>query len=334
MALLALDYVDALGDGIFAVDTGFVRPRFDAAYLVVDSARAAFIDTGTNSALPRLLGALAHLGLSPAQVDWVIPTHVHLDHAGGAGALMRALPTARMAVHERGAPHMIDPGALQAGATAVYGAEVVARDYGDLVPVDASRVVTTRDGSSIELGTRRLEIADTPGHARHHHCVWDARSRRWFTGDTFGVSLDEHCSGAGRFILPATPPVQFEPEALKRSIARLLEREPSGMCLTHYGLVDDLQRLGRLLVEQIDEMAALGLRHRDADDRLPALRSGLAAIYRRRLQQHGFGADVDDKLALLALDIRLNAEGIAVWLDREQRARALASVNRDREPRC
>ena len=318
MSLSARDDVDALGDGIYAIDTGFLRPRFDAAYLVVDSGRAAFIDTGTNFALPRLLGALTHVGLTPAQVDWVIPTHVHLDHAGGAGALMRALPQARMAVHERGAPHMIDPGALQAGAKAVYGADEVARCYGELVPVEADRVVATRDGSSIELATRRLEFTHTPGHARHHHCVWDARSRLWFTGDAFGMSFEELTRDGARFILPTSPPVQFEPDAMKRSIDRLLAQDPAGMCLTHYGLVRDVPRLARSLKEQVDEMATLGLQHRDSADRLPALKAGLAAIYRRHLERHGFVSDIDDKLALLAFDIGLNAAGMNVWLDRER----------------
>lgn len=319
MALSARDFVDALGDGIYAIDTGFQRPRYDAAYLLVDSGRAAFIDTGTNFAVPRLLDALAHLGLSPADVDWVIPTHVHLDHAGGAGALMRALPTARMAVHARGAPHMIDPGALQAGATAVYGADEVARCYGELVPVDESRVVPTHDGMSVEVGRRRLEFIDTPGHARHHHCVWDARTRLWFTGDAFGMSFEGLTRDGVRFILPTSPPVQFEPEPMKQSIGRLLEREPAGMCLTHFGLVRDVPRVAQSLIQQIDEMAALGLQHRDRTDRLPALEAGLGAIYRRHLERHGFLLDLDEKLELLAFDIQLNAAGMNVWLDRTQR---------------
>ena len=110
----ASSFVEPLGDGVYTIDTGFHRPRFDAAYLLVDSGRAAFIDTGTNFAVPRLLAALAFVGLEPDDVDWVIPTHVHLDHAGGAGALMQRLPRAQMAVHPSGAAHMIDPAVLQA----------------------------------------------------------------------------------------------------------------------------------------------------------------------------------------------------------------------------
>lgn len=312
-------FVEPLGDDIYAIDTDFQRPRLAAAYLVLDRGRAAFIETGTNFGVPRLLAALAALGLARDAVDWVLPTHVHLDHAGGAGLLMRELPSARMAVHPRGAAHMIDPARLQAGATSVYGAEEVARCYGELVPVDAARVHVAEDGSHIMLGTRRLEFADTPGHARHHHCIWDARSRRWFTGDTFGLSYPEFTTTIGPWILATTPPVQFEPEPLKASIARLLAREPAGMCLTHYGLVREVAPLARELVDQIDEMSALGRQCADGADRRQRLVDALAAMYRRRMAAHGV-ADLDAKMALLALDIGLNADGLLVWIDRERRA--------------
>ena len=179
------DFIEHLGHGIYAIDTGFQRPRFDAAYLVVEGGRAAFIDTGTNYAVPRLLAALEHLDLSPAAVDWVIPTHVHLDHAGGVGLLMQSLPRARLLVHPRGLPHMVDPAKLWAGALAVYGEEEMQRSYGQLLPVTAERAEASHDGQTIALAGRSLLLLDTPGHAKHHHCVWDAESRGWFTGDTF-----------------------------------------------------------------------------------------------------------------------------------------------------
>jgi len=309
------EFVEPIGDDIYAVDTGFHRPGLVAAYLIVDDGRAAFIDTGTNFAVPRLLAALNAVGLEPDAVDWVIPTHVHLDHAGGAGLLMRSLPRARMAVHPRGAPHMIDPSALHAGATAVYGAQEMARSYGELVGVEETRIVTTADGMTVQLAGRTLEFIDTPGHARHHHCIWDARSSCWFTGDTFGLGYPEFTNQNGRWVLPTSPPVQFEPESLKSSVRRLLARNPAGICLTHYGRVDEVQRLGALLLEQIDEMVAIARQHEHSGDRHAAMTHALTAAYRRRLAEHGF-ADVDAKLALLAFDIELNARGIGVWLDR------------------
>ncbi len=135
----SLQYAEPLAENLFVIDTGFTRPRYDAAYLVVDSGRAAFIDTGTHFAVPRLLATLADLGLTRDAVDWVIPTHVHLDHAGGAGSLMRELPGARLLVHPRGLRHMLDPSALWRGATAVYGEAEMARSYGRVTAVDAAR---------------------------------------------------------------------------------------------------------------------------------------------------------------------------------------------------
>ena len=255
------DFLDDLGHGIYAIDTGFQRPRFDAAYLMVEAGRAAFIDTGTNHAVPRLLGALDALGLTPDAVDWVIPTHVHLDHAGGVGLLMDALPRARALVHPRGLRHMIDPKALWLGALAVYGEEEMLRSYGKLVGVPAARAEASHDGQVVTLAGRPLLLVDAPGHARHHHAIWDQRSRGWFTGDTFGLSYREFDTGGAPWALPTTTPVQFEPEALKATLMRLLNFEPVRMYLTHYGAIgtsaEDVRRLADELLVQIDEVCAL-----------------------------------------------------------------------------
>ena len=130
------------GHGISAIDTGFFRPQFDASHLIVENGRAAFVDTGTNYSVPRLLDELHARQLGVEAVDYVILTHVHLDHAGGAGLLMRELPNARAVIHPRGVRHMVDPSALIAGATAVYGAEEIRRSYGELVPIPAERIDT------------------------------------------------------------------------------------------------------------------------------------------------------------------------------------------------
>lgn len=303
--------------GIHVVDTGFHRPHFDAAYLMVERGRGAFIDTGTSHSLPRLLAALEAAGLAREQVDYVIVTHVHLDHAGGAGVLMRELPNAKLVVHPRGARHMIDPAQLLAGARAVYGAEEVARSYGEVPGVAAERVVATTDGMTLDLAGRPLQFIDTPGHARHHHCLWDARSRAFFTGDTFGLSYREFDNHNGPWILPTTTPVQFEPDALKASVQRMLSFEPERMYLTHYGGVGDVARLGATLVEQIDAMAALGRRVRGSADRHAALRRGVADLHTSSAIAHGCPLPRDEIERLLAVDIELNAQGLGVWLDRE-----------------
>lgn len=310
-------FVEALGDGIWCIDTGYHRPRFDAAYLLVDDGRAAFFDTGTNHALPRLLGALQALGLPRDAVDWVIPSHVHLDHAGGAGALMRELPAAKMLLHPRGVRHMADPSALQRAVVEIYGADTVARDYGTLVPVDAARITATDDGMVVKLGQRRLEFAHTPGHALHHHCLWDDASRGWFTGDTFGVSYREFDTARGPWMLLSSTPVQFDPPALRASVQRLLERQPRWVQLTHYGRLGGVASLGQQLLNAIDAMVELGRATPRGADRETRLAQALQRQYQQEARAHGCALDAAAVAQALDMDIRLNAQGLAIWLERQ-----------------
>lgn len=321
------EFVEPLGHGVYAIDTGFHRPRFDAAYLLVHEGRAAFVDTGTNFGVPRLLQALASLGLQTSDVDWVIPTHVHLDHAGGVGLLMRELPQAQALVHERGARHMIDPTALYMGATAVYGAEEMERSYGRLVPVAAERVTVTTDGMELDWRGRLLRFIDTPGHARHHHCIWDSRSRGWFTGDTFGLSYRVFDNESGAWVMPTTTPVQFEPDALKRSIGRLIEADPACMYLTHYSRITEPARHARRLLRLIDQMVAIGLAHADlpASDRHAVFKQELRQCLLEDLLGHGLShAQVEEGMVddWLGLDIELNAQGLGIWVDRQRSGKA------------
>jgi glyoxylase-like metal-dependent hydrolase (beta-lactamase superfamily II) len=302
--------------GIHTIDTGFGRPAFDAAYLVVEHGRGAFIDSGTNYSVPRFLATLAEVGLRPADVDWLILTHVHLDHAGGAGELMTHLPSAKLLVHPRGARHMIDPSLLVAGATAVYGAEEIERSYGTIRPVPAERVVEATDGYVVDLAGRGLLCLDTPGHARHHNAIHDTRSNAFFTGDVFGLSYREFDVDGRPFVIPTTSPVQFEPEALHASIDRMLGYEPEAMYLTHYDRVEDVPRLAADLHVQIDAMCAIAREYATAPDRHERMVEALRALYVARAAAHGCRQTADEVESLLHIDIELNAQGLAIWLDR------------------
>ncbi len=306
--------------GIHTIDTGFNRPRFDAAYLMVENGRGAFIDCGTNHSVPRLLQALESAGLHVHDVDWLILTHVHLDHAGGAGELMKQLPRAQLLVHPRGARHMIDPSKLWAGASAVYGEAEMQRSYGRLAPIPASRVVKVDDGATYELAGRPLQFMHSPGHAKHHHCIWDARSRSWFTGDTFGLSYREFDCDSGPFVVPTTTPVDFDPDALHGSIERLLARRPEAMYLTHFARVTDVVRLAKDLHARIDDLVALAERLSDHPERHRAMVDAMGTLFVRCAAEHGCTQDRQQVLALLADDIELNAQGLDVWLKRRDRA--------------
>ena len=301
--------------GIHTIDTGFVRPRFDAAYLIVEQGRGAFVDCGTRYSIPRMLDALTQAGLAPTDVDWLILTHVHLDHAGGAGELMSHLPKAKLLVHPRGARHMADPSQLWAGASAVYGEAVMEQTYGRLLPVPPARIVEAPDDYQVELAGRVLRCLDTPGHARHHLTVYDSAARVCFTGDTFGLSYREFDTARGPFILPTTSPVQFDPPALHASIERLVALRPVAMYLTHYGRVEQVERLAADLHEQIDAMVALALAADGKSDRHTAIIDTLTDLYLARAKAHGWQQGRDALRQLLGMDIELNAQGLGIWLD-------------------
>ena len=208
------------------------------------------------------------------------------------------------------------PAKLIAGASAVYGEDEVRRTYGDIVPVPARRVVEASDGFVVELAGRPLLCIDTPGHARHHLCAWDARSRSFFCGDTFGISYREFDTHNGAFILPTTTPSQFDPQELRASIARLLAFEPEAMFVTHFGRVTDVERLAADLLLQIDAMVAIVRRHAGAPDRHERVMADLAELYLSRAEAHGVALSRARMHELLAMDIVLNAQGLQVWADR------------------
>lgn len=304
-------------DGITAIDTDYVRPRLDASHLVVDNGRAAFVDTGTTPSVPNLLAALEARGVGRDQVDWVLTTHVHLDHAGGAGALMRHLPNARCVTHPRGARHLVDPAKLIAASIVVYGEQRYRELYGEIVPVGENRMLVPADGERIMLGTRSLELIYTPGHALHHYCVVDLDSRRIFSGDTFGISYREFDVHGREFIMPTTTPVHFDPEALKASIDRLLGYAPRAMYLTHYSEVRDVERLAGDLKRGVDAFVTLGRALAAAPERAARMREAMFGQLSAWLDEHGYAGDTAERHRLLDDDIDLNVQGLEVWLDRQ-----------------
>ncbi len=309
--MLTDSLVDRLSHGVAVIDTGFQRPRFDAAFLVVERGQAAFVDTGTNHSVSRLLAALQAQDLDTADVRWVIVTHVHLDHAGGAGLLLSHLPNARLVVHARGARHLVDPAQLMAGVKAVYGEETVRRDYGELVAVPPERIISTEEGLVLDLAGRPLRFLDTPGHARHHHCIWDEASRGCFAGDTLGVSYEALRRPDAHYALPSTTPVQFDPSALERSIGRLLALRPRTAYITHYGAVENVETQADLVLKQVSAMVSLVREEPKLDGQ--ALRRGLEDMYYTQAQACGVNLARSEFARLVASDVELNAQGLEVW---------------------
>ncbi len=303
--------------GIHTIDAGYLRPGLASIHLIAQAGHAALVDTGTRHSVPHILATLAELGMGPEAVDYVIATHVHLDHAGAAGALLAACPNARLVVHPKGARHLIDPARLVAGSLAVYGEALFRRLYGDIIPAPAERVIEADDGHRIDFHGRALTFIDTPGHARHHFCVHDSASNSIFTGDTFGISYREFDVEGRPFIFPTTTPVQFEPEALHASIDRLLALNPDAAYLTHYGRVTNLATLDGQLHTLIDEFVRLTCAvEEEGVARHGALKSSIETCLLDAARAHGCSLETEHMRELLASDVELNTQGLLAWRDK------------------
>lgn len=235
----------AYDDGIYLLDSEYIQDEVAAIYLIVEKDEVAIIETATSKSVPLILDALNELGLEADNVKLIIPTHIHLDHAGGCGALLNVCNNATIHVHPRGLRHLIDPSKLIAGATAVYGEKAFNDLYGTIQPIETNRIKDQDDQTSIFLGDRELHFIHTEGHAKHHFCVLDNQSNSLFTGDTFGLSYPKlnalSLVNTNNIVIPTTTPIQFDPNALKKSLARIMSLNPKALYLTHFGPVDDNQ---------------------------------------------------------------------------------------------
>ncbi|MGH8125614.1 MAG: MBL fold metallo-hydrolase [Rhodanobacteraceae bacterium] len=317
---------EKLNDEIVCIDTEQQRPGLAACYLLGSDGHYAFVESGTSLSVPSLLQVLTELGVPRDAVDYVMPTHVHLDHAGGAGTLMRELPNARLVIHPRGARHMIDPSKLIAGATAVYGEDVLRATYGEILPVPESRVIVADVAADrdfgLMLGKRPLWFIDAPGHARHHYALWDEASRGWFTGDVFGLSYREFDHAGRNYIIPTTSPVQFDPVAWATTLGRIMAKQPAHIYLTHYSRVDAVAALARELREGLVAYQRIARADAGSADRHQRLYDDLMRFHLQQLRERGNPLPEARARELLDLDVGINAQGLEVWLDREAGAAA------------
>lgn len=306
----------SFGHGIHAIDSGFGRPLLDAVHVIEHDGRAALVDTAVNASVPRVLTALAAMDIPCEAVDYVILTHVHLDHAGGAGLLMRELPNAKLTVHPRGARHMIDPAKLTAATYAVYGEDKARAMYGDILPVPKERVIETPDGAIVSLAGRELLFLDTPGHARHHVCIRDGLTGHFFTGDTFGFLFRELDAHGRRHAFPTLTPSQLEPDELHRSIDRIMSHGPAAVYGTHFGHADDTPRLAADLHRLIDAQVEVARKAKGTGSaRKVRIMEGISVIVEDEARRQDWPLQGQAALDFFAADIELNAQGLETWLD-------------------
>lgn len=259
---------ERLADDLWVLDTVFQGERgVIASYMLVGSDGLALVDVGSAASLDMLLAGIHAAGFDARDVSHLLLTHVHLDHAGASGPLVRLLPRARIFVHSIGAPHLIDPTKLVSSAERIYG-ERMQGLWGHMEPVPADRITVVNDGDTVDVGARTLRVLYTPGHAIHHVAYFDAERREVFAGDVAGV----HLQGVD-FVRPPTPPPDLNLEDWSGSIDRLESLRPNVLYLPHFGPErDPLTHLRQLRqhLREWGELMLAGIRAGKTDTELAA----------------------------------------------------------------
>jgi glyoxylase-like metal-dependent hydrolase (beta-lactamase superfamily II) len=303
--------------GITAIDTFYAgHERYTAAY-VLDAREPAIVETGPTTSLDHVAAGLDRLGIGPRDLAHVVVTHIHLDHAGGVGALSERYPDAVVWVHERGAPHLADPARLVASATTIYGAEQMRLLFGRVQPVAAQRIRSLSDGAQIDLGDRFLTAAVTPGHAKHQVALVDSGTGAVFTGDALGIHPPDV-----PVLRPATPPPDYDLELAIDSIERIRALAGELLLFSHFGPVREVDRICDLAARRFREWTETVGRAMERTQDLDEIVAILDAESRRDVET-GAEAAVDlDRFEVLS-SVRMNAMGIVrYWELRRARERA------------
>lgn len=280
---------------------------------VIQEEQLTLVETGPSPSVPYIRSGLQQLGYSLEQVKYIILTHIHLDHAGGAGLLLQECPNATIVLHPKAARHLVDPSRLIAGARAVYGEQFDSL-FDPILPVPEERLLIRADGEKLTIGPDcTLEFLDSPGHANHHFSIYDPVSNGMFTGDTAGVYYSWLKREGIDFFLPSTSPNQFNPEAMLASIARYRERALDRLYFGHFGMSEQVEEAFQqvsewlpVFVEEGEKVWAEGLGQDELCDRLVAK----VADY---LKKFGIG-DEHSIFTIIKLDLNVCAMGIVDYL--------------------
>jgi glyoxylase-like metal-dependent hydrolase (beta-lactamase superfamily II) len=303
--------LDALPDRVIGIDTHMGGlPEITAGYLLMGE-RPALVETGPALQAGVVAEGIVNAGVAPEDLGWIVLSHIHLDHGGGVGELVRTFPNATVVVHPFGARHLVDPERLLASSARVYG-ELMDTVYGGLTPVEASRIKAVEDGEIIDLGGRRVELLHSPGHARHHIGTFDLDTGALFAGDAVGVLLP-----SSNVLRPATPPPDFDRDLAVRSLRAFAERQPAHLVLTHFGpITPPVERLAEAeerLLRWCETAEAAARDHGPEVDHIEA------ALRDRFERDEGHQSGDPDSFRLLNT-YESNAAGLARWLQQRRAA--------------
>lgn len=309
------------------IDCEYLYPQVACSFLLQSScgSRAAIIETNTNHAVPRIVDAVKKAGFAKDAVQYIIVTHVHLDHAGGAAALLKHYPDALLVAHPRAARHLIDPSRLVASAKSVYGEQAFTSMYGTIEPAAKERVIIPEDNSSIPFGSGELQFLYTRGHANHHFVVVDYHTSTVFTGDSFGLAYPALQVGSYPLLFASSSPTDFDPDAAVESVHKIVETGVRQAGLTHFGLWQDMAQGSRQMLHSLSALKEIlndarkfsGSENELIEFCISRVREFLTSELEKR------GIQITEKIEkLIKMDTELNGQGIAFPVLRERSKRS------------
>ncbi|TGM29081.1 MBL fold metallo-hydrolase [Leptospira levettii] len=290
-----------------------------SAYLIEEEGHGIVVETNTTHAIPKILSVMDNQNVSPSNLDYIIVTHVHLDHAGGAWALLESCPNAVLLAHPKTAKHLIDPSLLIKSATAVYGKENFQKLYGEIKPIPKERVRVMEDGEFLDWKGHSFEFIYTKGHANHHFCIYDKKLNGVFTGDSFGISYP-HLENGKSFIFPTTTPTDFDAKEAIHSIDLILGTGASVCYLTHFGVIQNLKQCAEDLKIGLHlcQNAILELKQVPKENRLSFMEKQVELMIKNLANRNAVILTEKD-WSLLRLDVNLNAQGLVYAFERNEK---------------
>ncbi|MFC8686731.1 MBL fold metallo-hydrolase [Brevibacillus porteri] len=302
-----------LGERIHLIDGFDMGWAERTGTYVIAEEELTLVETGPSPSVPYIKAGLAKLGYTPEQVKYIIVTHIHLDHAGGAGLFLKDCPNAKIVVHPKGARHLIDPSRLIAGARAVYHDDFD-RLFDPIEAVPEERILIRGDGDTLKIGENCiLEFLDSPGHANHHFSIYDPVSRGIFTGDTAGVLYPQLNKDGIHLVLPSTSPNQFDPDAMLASLSRFEARKLSRIYFGHFGMSEQIDDVYRQIREWLPVFVAEGETALVAGQSYDELSFTLFERVSDHLQSQGISSD-HEVFEVLKLDLQVCSMGILDYL--------------------
>lgn len=304
-----------LNDRVYLIDGYDLGLAERTGTYVINEEELTLVESGPSPSVQHIKNGLDALGFSLDQVKYIIVTHVHLDHAGGAGLLLQDCPNAKVIVHTKGARHLADPTRLVAGAKMVYG-EKFSELFDPVVPIPENRLLIKDEGDLLKISpTCTLQFLDTPGHAKHHFSIYDPISNGMFTGDTVGIRYDQLVSEGVGLFLPSTSPNQFDPEAMQQAIDRMLDMKLDVIYYGHYGMTENLENALRQVEDWLEvfvnEAKAVVNEGKGATE----LADRLFSLVRNHLRELDIQDD-HEVYQIIELDIQVSALGLIDYLSR------------------